>query len=1039
MTLPLNSAIVRIRSTNNNVIGTGFLVTKRHIITCVHIIQTALGKEKDLSENSQTRISLDFPLVQPELWLNAEIVHWRPEHDIAGLQLTNELPEDASTAPLVRGGDLWDHSFRTFGFPEGYANGVWASGKIRSKEATGWLQVEGNIPAGYPIQPGFSGAPVWDERLHGIIGMVVTVDTRPISRAAFLIPSDVLAQKWPEVIAEALLEVDMKRLKAKHAELREPLRIIDRQRIVNLPPLDVTRSFKDRLPELREFCEYVSNPDVRLISIVGRGGIGKTALAVRILSDLSQGKLKIPSNEKLLTSDGILYLGARRQGLDLEQIYMGVKRMLGHQDARELSTQWIDRNISLESKIEYLLETMQNGEYFILLDNLEDYLTREGNIADKGLQVFFNKCLGQPHGVRLIVTSRQEVRLAPSHLRKARHISLLKGLPEDDAVALLRELDPQGRSEIRDAPDEELLSAVRLTKGIPRALELIAGILDQDKSINLRRLLEKKRFLEEEVVEQLVAEGYQHLEKDERRVMEALAIFDRPVSETAIFYLLHPWFPGMNVKPCLNRLVDSYFAAVDRSTGKYSLHPLDQTYAYRRLPPDLMPNIYSRDNLELRAAEYYASIRKPENEWLSIDDLRPQLAEFKHRVRAGDYSVAFHVLNSIDFKYLFLWGHQDLLRRMRESLLEKLADSRSKMRNLGRLGHLHRCMGQEKEAIPFFTQALSFARQLGDPVEESKQLVSLGFAYYAFREVNRAIEFYEESLEIAHRIGDRNREIVVLDPLGLAYRVLGKIDEAVVCHNKVLDYAREVGLRRREGYQIGNLGRAYRALGETERAIEHFQEAKIIMREISDRRGESIWLGHLGRAFYASGQIEKATDFYNQALSIDREIGDKKRESVHLVGLGEVLIASDEIAEARHCLERALKWDKKGIRFLVALMLGVTLLHQEDPNMCDFFIKADVYCQELLEGTPQLYEARYGRALALVGQAICSPTWSNDQNRARLLSPAINEYRKALKNCSAPGVVQDALRALYLILKKDVQDWDSVFSMLESALNSKKD
>jgi len=65
--------------------------------------------------------------------------------------------------------------------------------------------------------------------------------------------------------------------------------------------------------------------------------------------------------------------------------------------------------------------------------------------------------------------------------------------------------------------------------------------------------------------------------------MEALAVFDRPVDETAIAYLLHPWFPGLDVRASLRRLVNSHFVSASRVTGEYSLHPLDRDYAYHRI------------------------------------------------------------------------------------------------------------------------------------------------------------------------------------------------------------------------------------------------------------------------------------------------------------------------------------------------------------------------------------------------------------------------------------------------------------------------
>jgi len=87
-------------------------------------------------------------------------------------------------------------------------------------------------------------------------------------------------------------------------------------------------------------------------------------------------------------------------------------------------------------------------------------------------------------------------------------------------------------------------------------------------------------------MEGLIAAGYERLGEEERRVMEALAVFNRPVDATAIAFLLQPWFPALDVRASLRRLVNSYFMTSNRTTGEYSLHPMDREYVYRRIPEE---------------------------------------------------------------------------------------------------------------------------------------------------------------------------------------------------------------------------------------------------------------------------------------------------------------------------------------------------------------------------------------------------------------------------------------------------------------------
>jgi S1-C subfamily serine protease len=108
-------------------------------------------------------VLLDFPLAELEWTVTARVIHWNAESDIAALEVMEKAPAGTRPVHLVTADDLWGHHFRAFGFPTGYDSGVWASGQLLGREATGWIQVEDTKVTGHRVQPGFSGTPVWDE------------------------------------------------------------------------------------------------------------------------------------------------------------------------------------------------------------------------------------------------------------------------------------------------------------------------------------------------------------------------------------------------------------------------------------------------------------------------------------------------------------------------------------------------------------------------------------------------------------------------------------------------------------------------------------------------------------------------------------------------------------------------------------------------------------------------------------------------------------------------------------------------------------
>ena len=61
------------------------------------------------------------------------------------------------------------------------------------------MQLEVASTTSIPIEPGFSGAPVWDKDDSGVVGMIVEVEKREGIRVAFAIPTEILIQAWPEL------------------------------------------------------------------------------------------------------------------------------------------------------------------------------------------------------------------------------------------------------------------------------------------------------------------------------------------------------------------------------------------------------------------------------------------------------------------------------------------------------------------------------------------------------------------------------------------------------------------------------------------------------------------------------------------------------------------------------------------------------------------------------------------------------------------------------------------------------------------------
>lgn len=178
-------ALLRIYGARGHAVGVGFLVGPWQALTCDHVVEAAGGPQAH-------SVRLDFPLLAPGRILTATLLRRDAEADIAVLNLAGDPPPGARPVALKEAADLWGHPFRSFGFPAGHPDGVWASGVIRGPTARGWLQIEDVQGTGYRVQAGFSGSPVWDDRLGGVVGMITSVEIDPTVRAAFVIPAAAL-------------------------------------------------------------------------------------------------------------------------------------------------------------------------------------------------------------------------------------------------------------------------------------------------------------------------------------------------------------------------------------------------------------------------------------------------------------------------------------------------------------------------------------------------------------------------------------------------------------------------------------------------------------------------------------------------------------------------------------------------------------------------------------------------------------------------------------------------------------------------------
>jgi tetratricopeptide (TPR) repeat protein len=786
-------------------------------------------------------------------------------------------------------------------------------------------------------------------------------------------------------------------------------------KFINTPPGIAPIYFQDRYFETEQIADFLRKDAQRLMTIVGRAGIGKTATICRLLKDLERGVL--PDGLGEMKVDGIVYLSeAGSHKVNFANIFYDLCKLLSAEESQVLDTIYKNPQGSTESKIQALLDHFHGAPVVLLLDNFEPLVNdwvENFPLRDSELDEALRSLLNGAHtSVKVIITTR----VPPHELnsiqpgRQRIHI-LEKGLEAKYAEEMLRQMDADGIVGLKNAESALLQRTYERTRGFPKALEALYQILVSDRYTKLEEILAKaENYLPDEVVKALVGEAFSRLDVNAQKVMQALAVYNRPVTPAAVDYLLAPHLPAIDSAPILQRLANMHFAR--KESGRFYLHPVDREFAFGLVPEkdlttkdtkgtkeepkavttlpkyeDLFKSsrslrasrfdAFTQHDLTSRAADFFAAARKPRAEWKKLEDLSAQLAEFELRCAAGDYDTAASVLLEIDFDYLLLWGHYRLMIDLHMRLKEKITDKYLRMGNLN----------------------------------------GLGFSYYHSGKTKDSLDYYQEGLNISRESKDRDWEGVFLNNLGNCYSNLGNAIKSIEFYEQGLIIDREVGNRNNEGSKLANLGSEFANLGDPRKAIENYEKALVIAQEIGNRKGEGIRLGNIAEQRINLGEYELAIQSAEQYVKICEDIN--KPASYAFGRLAQAYLHNSELTPAREAIEAALQYDEPQNNHNASALHGIIALRQGDEGTArQAFTRAIAQADEILAKTPDYYSALDAKGLALCGLAICG----EDGGRKTVdRDAAIDAFQKARKIAPHAGLVKSVLRLFDELAKCDTE------------------
>lgn len=488
-----------------------------------------------------------------------------------------------------------------------------------------------------------------------------------------------------------------------------------------LPP--PPKDFTGRAAELAQLLKDAETGGVTLFGVRGQGGIGKTALALKLAEALSS---RYPDAQFFLDLRGVSEnpVTAAEALAHILRAYQPTAKL--PESERELRAAY--------------LTVLHGQRALLLLDNARD-----------AEQV---RPLLPPADCLLLVTSRD--RFALPGLRACD----LDELPPADAVALVRAIAPRAGEQAGD------LAA--LCGYLPLALRLTASLLAERADLSaadvLRRLRDTQKRLALTGVAASLRLSYDLLTPELQGRWRTLAVFPAPFDRAAAraVWALADEDAALDV---LSELVK--VSLLTYRAGRYGLHDLSRDFAHAQC------SAAEGVAAQLRHATHYRGVLGAANDQYlqGREDVARGLALFdaeRAHIEAGQ-----RWSSSPDLRGL---GQSEALHDP-EGLATAAVQLCNDYPNAG--AHVLDLRLHPREHIRWLEDGLQAARQLCDRRGEGAALGNLGNAHHSLGDARTAIEFYEQQLVIAREIGYRRGEGSASWNLALALAPLGQRAEAI--------------------------------------------------------------------------------------------------------------------------------------------------------------------------------------------------------------------------------------------------------------------
>lgn len=667
--------------------------------------------------------------------------------------------------------------------------------------------------------------------------------------------------------------------------------------IERAPPTPVTPII-GRSEEIARADELLRRERVRLLTIVGAGGSGKTRLAMELARRLEESEV---------FPDGIAWVPLDTVR-DPELVAPAVGRAFGFGESGD------------EEILTTITSTLGGRRVLLILDNFEQ-------IVDAG--PLLTEILTSCAGVSILVTSR-----APLRLRGERELPLsplptpapglaLEEVMEAPAVRLFAERAQAVHAPFRltEANAAQVAALCRRLDGLPLALELVAA---RSKMLSPAAILER---LEQRTP--VLGEGARDLPAHQRTLGEAIRWSDELLKEEerTLFHRLGVFAGGFELdavedvtavdSPDLLDLLEalvnqSLVLTTDRGGSEPRFEMLEVIGEYAR---DALASAKDHAAVRHRHARHFTELaRRAEPElvgpeqtrWLQRleeehDNLRNALGWLEEHDPAEALELAVLLRRFWEMR-----GHLTEGRRRLGALLEAApGDGKLQRKALYAAGVLADAQEDYGAARRHFETSLALHREAGDEWGVANALNNMGVVALRHGDHETAYRLYDRSASLWRRLGNDAAVALALNNLANVARRMDRHDDARRALDESLAMQRRAGDRNGCALTLGLMAELARDEGEDERAATLYGESLSLFRQTGNRPQIAHSLLELGRVQHARGRLEEARECHLQGMLEYVELGSPRGLADALNGMAALAADSGDVEERQRFHEAA--------------------------------------------------------------------------------------------------------------------------------------